>query len=212
MTECPRCCGNGQTFGPNSGEDIICPDCKGTGRTPSATQADPRYGKAHTDGSRSGGQMPATQAGKGLREPVREFRNTVPELVNSTFSAHPATQADDALVPRDVAESWKAKAENYQKERTEALEDIADFMGTIVDNWPVPRKLSTAIALVKKTLASMVSFDELARREAAAHAARRAAERAEVVAWLRQCEWFQSAIRFTAAQCIERGQHKEAGK
>jgi hypothetical protein len=30
--ECGRCCGNGQTYGPNSGEDIICPDCEGTGR------------------------------------------------------------------------------------------------------------------------------------------------------------------------------------
>ena len=30
--ECERCCGNGQTYGPNSGEDIICPDCEGTGR------------------------------------------------------------------------------------------------------------------------------------------------------------------------------------
>ena len=30
--ECPRCCGNGQTYGPNSGEDIICPDCNGKGR------------------------------------------------------------------------------------------------------------------------------------------------------------------------------------
>ena len=30
--ECPRCCGNGQTYGPNSGEDIICPDCGGKGR------------------------------------------------------------------------------------------------------------------------------------------------------------------------------------
>lgn len=29
--ECPRCCGNGQTFGPNSGEDIVCPDCGGIG-------------------------------------------------------------------------------------------------------------------------------------------------------------------------------------
>ena len=30
--ECERCCGNGQTYGPNSGGDIICPDCEGTGR------------------------------------------------------------------------------------------------------------------------------------------------------------------------------------
>ena len=30
--ECARCCGNGQTYGPNSGEDIICPDCNGKGR------------------------------------------------------------------------------------------------------------------------------------------------------------------------------------
>jgi hypothetical protein len=30
--ECERCCGNGQTYGPNSGEDIVCPDCEGTGR------------------------------------------------------------------------------------------------------------------------------------------------------------------------------------
>ena len=29
--ECPECCGNGQTIGKNSGGDIICPDCKGTG-------------------------------------------------------------------------------------------------------------------------------------------------------------------------------------
>lgn len=29
--ECERCCGNGQTYGPNSGEDIVCPDCAGTG-------------------------------------------------------------------------------------------------------------------------------------------------------------------------------------
>lgn len=30
--ECERCCGNGQTYGPNSGEDIICPDCGGSGQ------------------------------------------------------------------------------------------------------------------------------------------------------------------------------------
>ncbi len=29
--ECPRCCGNGQTIGANSGDDIICPDCNGRG-------------------------------------------------------------------------------------------------------------------------------------------------------------------------------------
>jgi DnaJ-class molecular chaperone len=29
--ECAECCGNGQTIGQNSGEDIICPKCKGTG-------------------------------------------------------------------------------------------------------------------------------------------------------------------------------------
>ena len=29
--ECPRCCGNGQTYGYNSGEDIICPQCDGEG-------------------------------------------------------------------------------------------------------------------------------------------------------------------------------------
>lgn len=31
LKECGVCCGNGQTYGPNSGEDIICPNCKGTG-------------------------------------------------------------------------------------------------------------------------------------------------------------------------------------
>lgn len=29
--ECSECCGNGQTIGKNSGEDIICPVCKGLG-------------------------------------------------------------------------------------------------------------------------------------------------------------------------------------
>lgn len=32
--ECPECCGNGQTFGKNSGDDIICPLCNGTGWRP----------------------------------------------------------------------------------------------------------------------------------------------------------------------------------
>lgn len=31
LIECPECCGNGQTIGPNGGEDIICPLCQGEG-------------------------------------------------------------------------------------------------------------------------------------------------------------------------------------
>lgn len=39
--ECAECCGNGQTFGKNIGEDIICPHCKGKGwRAPTADEAD----------------------------------------------------------------------------------------------------------------------------------------------------------------------------
>jgi len=37
--ECSECCGNGQTIGKNSGEDIICPQCKGVGwRAPTADE------------------------------------------------------------------------------------------------------------------------------------------------------------------------------
>lgn len=32
--ECPECCGNGQTIGKNSGDDIICPVCSGRGYIP----------------------------------------------------------------------------------------------------------------------------------------------------------------------------------
>ncbi len=130
--------------------------------------------------------------------------------VSLASSAYPpVTQADDvALVPRDVAESWRAKAENYQSEIQSALSDISDMMNTIVDNWPVPRKLSTAVALVNKTLASMVSFDELARREAAAHAAGeakgRADERADVVALIGRN--LMSPQRYLDA--TERGDHE----
>jgi hypothetical protein len=39
--ECPECCGNGQTIGPNSGEDIICPHCNGAGwRAATEAEAD----------------------------------------------------------------------------------------------------------------------------------------------------------------------------
>lgn len=39
--ECNECCGSGQTFGKNSGEDIICPQCKGAGwREPTADEID----------------------------------------------------------------------------------------------------------------------------------------------------------------------------
>jgi hypothetical protein len=39
--ECLECCGNGQTIGPNSGEDIICPHCQGRGwREPTQDEAD----------------------------------------------------------------------------------------------------------------------------------------------------------------------------
>ena len=38
--ECSDCCGNGQTIGPNSGEDIICPRCVGKGwREPTEAEA-----------------------------------------------------------------------------------------------------------------------------------------------------------------------------
>jgi len=59
------------------------------------------------------------------------------------------------------------------------------------------------------------------RREAAAHAAGRAEERAKVVAWLRRCgvgrptnsdDHIAAASAFTvSADAIERGQHKEPG-
>jgi hypothetical protein len=55
-------------------------------------------------------------------------------------------------VPRDVAESWKAKAENYAVERDNFLTDLADMMNNHVDNWPSFKKLKTAIALIDKTL------------------------------------------------------------
>lgn len=55
------------------------------------------------------------------------------------------------MVPRDVAESWKAKAENYQIERAELLADISDMMANHVENWPSPKRLKTAVALIDKT-------------------------------------------------------------
>jgi hypothetical protein len=66
----------------------------------------------------------------------------------------PATEADaqELLVPRDVAESWRARAENLAEERANVLDDIAMMMSKHVKNWPEPKRVKTAIALIDKTL------------------------------------------------------------
>jgi DnaJ-class molecular chaperone len=48
--ECPECCGNGQTIGPNSGEDIICPHCNGHGwRAMTEEEENDRAADAYSD-------------------------------------------------------------------------------------------------------------------------------------------------------------------
>ena len=60
------------------------------------------------------------------------------------------------------------------------LLSVAEMMATVVENWPNPKKLETAIALIGKTLDAMVSVETCKAREAQA----RAEERAVVLAML----------------------------
>lgn len=66
----------------------------------------------------------------------------------------PAKPVDDEepMVPRDVAESWKARADNLKEDRENLLSDLAIMMSKHVENWPEPKRFSTAIALLDKIL------------------------------------------------------------
>ena len=56
------------------------------------------------------------------------------------------------FVARDVAESWRARADNLKADRYNLLNDIAVMMSKHVDNWPEPKQVKTALALISKTL------------------------------------------------------------
>ena len=82
----------------------------------------------------------------------QKLTDTIERSKLPTWDHYAEEPVTSDMVPRDVAESWKAKAENYQQERAELLADISDMMANHVDNWPSPKKLKTAIALIDKTL------------------------------------------------------------
>jgi hypothetical protein len=71
-----------------------------------------------------------------------------------TWDHYAEEPVDSDMVPRDVAESWKAKAENYAVERANFLADFADMMANHVENWPTPKRLKTVVALIDKTLSA----------------------------------------------------------
>ena len=75
----------------------------------------------------------------------QKLTDTIERSKLPTWDHYAEEPVTSDMVPRDVAESWKAKAENYQQERAELLADISDMMANHVDNWPSPKKLKTPI-------------------------------------------------------------------
>jgi cell division protein FtsB len=52
----------------------------------------------------------------------------------------------------DLIQQQQATIERLSAEKAELLNDIAVMMSEFVDNWPQPKKVSTALALIAKTL------------------------------------------------------------
>jgi hypothetical protein len=75
----------------------------------------------------------------------------------NTQSTAPLIAANEALKQR-VAELEaevryaNAEIEEYQDRENAVLGDISDMMSEFVENWPAPKKVSTAIKLIAKTL------------------------------------------------------------
>jgi hypothetical protein len=66
----------------------------------------------------------------------------------AVIAARPSTSP----LNRDMMLDAKATIERLSAETAELLNDIAVMMSEFVDNWPQPKKVSTALALIAKTL------------------------------------------------------------
>jgi hypothetical protein len=68
---------------------------------------------------------------------------------------------DAMLMAERRARTILARYNSRRDEQGEgALKEIADMMGKHVTNWPNPKRLSTAIKLIDKTLAAAMAKDE----------------------------------------------------
>ena len=105
---------------------------------------------------------------------------------SDAFHAPPTSQSDEALLEelRRLAccqgqcnlPQIRCLRDDFDRTAREAateakvIDAIAAMMAKVVDNWPAPKKLSTAIKLIDKTLDEMVSKETAEAREAAAYA------------------------------------------
>ena len=152
---CPACDGSGEGVA-----DTVCKRCDGSGGVP--------LGGEVTRGSERADRQSQPLANEGCNSPP--LRPSLIELVDHVANGGPHEWGYRDLTDGTfIEDDWPFKAAEALprltarvKELEEAqaahLNDIAMMMSEFVDNWPQPKKASTALKLIAKTLRA--SLDE----------------------------------------------------